>query len=189
MAVDNTKIILGLPALPSDQIPPELYDDFTTVHKAIKSLASGVSVYCGVDAPTAVEWADSPPSDTILTGNLTRMYPIADVLLVAGQLVNLYDSGGVLKARLANATLPATAAHGVCTIGAAAGDRIEMNWLRGYCTVIGGMVLGTIYYTSTTPGAIQTPAPVGVGQIQQPVGIAVSATELILDIPLSFKTN
>ena len=55
MAIDNSRILLNLPAMPDDSIPPELYDDFVSIYNAIRSLLSGVSVYGGIDAPAVNE--------------------------------------------------------------------------------------------------------------------------------------
>ena len=51
MAIDNNRIILGLPALPSDELPAQLYSDFLVVHRAIRNLLDGVSRLSGIDPP------------------------------------------------------------------------------------------------------------------------------------------
>lgn len=189
MGIGNSKIITGLPNLPSDQLPPELWDDHKVIYNAINNLAIGISVYAGVDGVDPSEWADSPPSDTILTANLTRMYPIASVAITAGQIVNLFDNAGSMDARLADSTTAATMAHGIANTAALAGARFEMQWLRSFVTSIGGMVPGTLYWLSTTPGAVQNLPPVAVGTIQQPIGLAIAAAQMIMDIPLLYKQN
>jgi len=189
MGIGNSKIITGLPSLPSDQLPPELWDDFKTIYNALNNLAQGISVYGGVDGVDSSEWADSPPANTILSGNLTRMYPRASVAIAAGQIVNLFDNAGSMDARLANSTTAATMAHGIANTAAAAGARFEMQWLRSFVTSIGGMVPGTLYWLSTTGGAVQNLPPVAAGTIQQPIGLALSAAQMIMDIPLLYKQN
>lgn len=189
MAIANSRIVTGLPNLPSDQLPKELWDDFKILYNAINNLAQGISVYAGVDGVDPTEWADSPPSATILSGNLTRMYPIASVAITAGQIVNLFDDAGTMKARLANANSATTMAHGIANTSAAAGARFEMQWLRSFVVSIGGMIPGTLYWLSTTGGAIQNTSPVAVGTIRQPIGVAWAAAELLMDIPLAYIQN
>jgi len=189
MAIDSSKIILGLPSLPSDSLPKELWDDFKIVYNAIRNLAEGVSVYAGVDDVDPSEWADSPFRDTILTANLTRMYPIATVPIIAGQIVNLFDNAGSIDARLASASSALTLAHGVAMTSAAAGQRIHMQWLRSYINNIGGMVPGILYWLSPTPGAIQNIPPTVVGTIRQPIGLSIGAAEMLMEIPLQYFQN
>lgn len=187
MATDNYLIQLGLPALPSDSIPTELYDDFLTVYRAIQNLLRGVSRYSGIDAPAPATWSGQTFSDTLLQGNITRIYVPASVVIARGQAINLFNDAGTLKTRLAAATGASTMAHGVANSAAAVGELVEINWLRGFIDSIGGMTPGTLYWLSTTPGAVQNSAPVAPGQIQQPVGVAFSAGQMALDISLSYR--
>lgn len=190
MAIDNSKIILGLPSLPSDNLPKDLYDDFLSIHKAIKNLLDGVSIYTGIDAPSVDTWSQSNPAATLLSGNSTRLYVTASVVINAGQIVNLYDSSaGVLKARLANSSSATTMAHGLCTETVAAGAIAPLQWLRAYVNSIGGMTPGILYWLSTTAGAVQNIPPVAAGTIQQPIGVAFAVDQLLMDIPLSYKQN
>lgn len=184
---DNFKIQLGLPVLPSDGLPADLYDDFLTVYRALQNLLRGVSQYTGADAPTSDTWAALNFSDTLMQGNLTRLYVPASVAINRGQVVNLHNNAGVLNARLAVATSAATMAHGVANSTAAIGERVEINWLRGWIDSIGGMTPGTLYWLSTVAGGVQNAAPAGAGQIQQPVGVALAATQMALDISLSYR--
>lgn len=185
---DSYKIQLGLPVLPSDQLPPDLYDDFLSVYRALQNLLRGVSQYAGIDAPSSDTWSAQQFADTLLQGNLTRLYVPATVAISRGQVVNLFNNSGTLGARLAVATGAATMAHGVANSAATgAGQIIEINWLRGWIDSIGGMTPGTLYWLSTTAGAVQNTAPSVAGQIQQPIGLALTATQMALDIPLSFR--
>lgn len=188
MATDS-KIILGLPNLPNDELPRSLYDDFKIIYNALNNLLAGVSAYAGIDPFPENEWSQSGPNRTILTGNLTRLYVPAAVPLVAGQIVNLYDNAGVFSARLASAAAASTMAHGIVTDSVGAGAIAPIQWLRSYVNSIGGMTTGTLYWLSPTPGAVQNLAPVAVGTIAQPIGLAFSPTEMLMDIPLSYKQN
>jgi hypothetical protein len=184
---DSSVIQLGLPALPDDNIPSNLYDNFFQLHRAIQNLARGVSRYCGIDAPSRDLWAQIPASETLLSGNLTRFYPVASAAITRGQVVNLHDNAGVLSARLAVATSASTMAHGVANTAAAVGERVEINLMRGLLDSIGGMTIGTLYWLSTTPGAVQNVAPSVAGQIQQPVGLALGTTTMLLETSLYYR--
>lgn len=186
---DNSRIILGLPQLPNENLTPIIYGELSTVYGAIFNLLRGISTYGGIDAPQQQDWAQSPPSATFLVGNLTRLYVACGVAIGAGQLVNLYNNAGVLNAQLASASSAATLAHGVANIAGAAGDIIEIQWMRGFITSIGGMSLGATYYLSPTAGAVQNLPPTAVGTIQQPIGLAIAASQLLMDIPYFYKQN
>lgn len=188
MAIDS-RLLTGLPSLPNEQLTQQLYGEFSIVYKAIRNLTDGVGQLTGIDSPDASAWADTPMSSTILTGNATKLYPIASELVAPGQLINLFDNAGILGARLASSNLPATMAHGIATTGAGIGSRFEMQYLRAFISSIGGMAIGQLYYTGTIPGTVQNAPPIAVGTIQQPIGVAVANNQLLLDISLSFKKN
>lgn len=186
MATDNFVIQTGLPALPEDNIPPELYDNFFQLHRAIQNLLRGVSRYCGIDAPAQDIWSQIQFTETLLNGNLTRLYVPASAAILRGQVVNLHDNAGTLSARLAVATSAATMGHGIANTAAAIGEIVELNILRGTLDSVGGMTLGTVYWLSTTPGAIQNAAPAAAGQIQQTVGLALDSDSLLMEMPFFY---
>ena len=188
MATDS-RLLTGLPSLPNEQLTSQLYNEFGIVYRTIRNLTDGVGQLTGIDSPDAAAWADTPMSSTILTGNATRLYPIASELIAPGQLVNLFNNAGVLGARLASSNSATTMAHGIAVTGAGIGSRIEMQYLRAFTSSIGGMVIGQVYYTGTAPGTVQNLPPVAAGTIQQPIGVAVASNQLLLDISLSFKQN
>jgi hypothetical protein len=185
MAMESSIIQLGLPALPEENLPPELYDNFLVLHRAIQNLARGVSRYCGVDAPSQEIWNEIPYSETLLTGNLTRMYIPASVAINRGQVINLHNNAGTINARLANAASATTMAHGIANNTVGIGDFCEINWLRGLLSSVGGMTIGTLYWLSTVAGSIQNVAPAG-PNIAQPIGLALGPSTLLMDIPLKY---
>ena len=189
MATDSSRVILGLPSLPNDNLPTELYNELLVIYKAIRNAVEGVTRLTGVDPPDESEWAASYPINTILTGNTTRIYPVAFESIAAGQTISIMSDGGLPKVRLASANSAATMAHGIANTAAAPGQVLEMQWLRSFVYAIGGMTVGTLYYLSTTPGAIQNLPPVVAGTIQQPIGVAIGPSSLLMDISLSFKQN
>lgn len=186
MAVDSFRIQTGLPQLPEENIPRELYDNFFQLHRAIQNLVRGVSEYCGVDPVPEEFWDQVAFSQTLLSGNLTRMYLPASVAISRGQVVNLHSNAGVLNARLAVATSATTAAHGIANSSAAPGEVVEINAFRGLLDSVGGMITGTVYWLSIVPGAVQNTPPVAPGQIQQTIGVALTPSQLLMEIPLSW---
>ena len=185
--VDDFKIRTGLPQLPDDNIPKELYGAFLYVYQAIQNLQRGTSEYAGIDAPASDIRGELTYQDTLMMGNLTRMYPYAAVAIARGQMVNLYNDAGTLKARLAVATSGSTMAHGIANEAAAIGQQFEMQWLRATVDSVGGMTLGTLYYLSTVAGSIQSARPAVAGQIVQPIGLALADATLAMDISLYFQ--
>lgn len=184
--VDNFKIQLGLPQFPPDSIPQELYPHFSDLHRAIQNLLRGVSQYCGIDSQPTDTWSSLNYEETLLTGNLTRMYPVADVAILRGQVIKLFNSGGVLKAGLAQANGLANMAHGVANSSAAPGQVLEVNIGQALLDSIGSLTIGTMYYlASGVAGATQNVAPVAAGQIVQPIGLALGPNTLLMQIPFN----
>lgn len=188
MAIDS-KIILALPSLPNDELSPVLFNELLTVYKALRNLLDGVSKFTGIDAPAQAEWSQATASNTILTGNQTRLYVLASVAINAGQIVNLFNNAGIVGARLASASSATTLGHCVATQAAGAGSYVELQWLRAFTTSIGGLTVGSLYYLSPVAGAVQDVAPNAVGTIQQAIGVAIAPSQLLLDMSLQFKQN
>jgi hypothetical protein len=96
--------------------------------------------------------------------------------LSAGDLVNIYDDSGTAKARKADATNNRPA-NGFVVAGYTTGQMASI-YFEGTNDQMSGMVAGRRFLSATTPGATQTAAPTGTGQIVQIVGFAVSATQM-----------
>ncbi|AYQ31446.1 hypothetical protein [Runella sp. SP2] len=114
--------------------------------------------------------------------------PVGDTVLVAssiaaGMLVNIYNDGGVPKIRPAIATEVGRRAMAFVTQNGAGGQTIVPKFM-GTNPYFTGLVPGTMYFLSwTTPGQISPVGPnSGSGYLWQPVGVAISPTELELDI-------
>ena len=150
------------------------------VFLAIGNMLEGVSRYTGIDAPRTSEWAGllTSYSETLLIGQGTRMYPIASVAIARGQVVNLWNDGGVLKARLAQANSATTMAHGLANTAAGIGAQVEINLWQTWTNAIGALTPGSLYYLAPgTAGAVQATRPSVGGQIIQSVGVALSAND------------
>lgn len=106
---------------------------------------------------------------------------LASEALTAGNKINLWNDGGTLKMRKADAATGkrvdgfvleavSSGANGVC-------------YFTGINNQLSGLTIGATYWLSdTTPGAITNTAIVPAdGKISQKVGVALSATELLYD--------
>jgi len=104
----------------------------------------------------------------------------ASEALSAGDLVNLWDDGGVSKCRKADAS-NGRPAHGF-VLSPVSADASATVYFEGTITGLTGLTVGSQYNLSaTTPGGISTTIPTAVGQIYQPIGYAISTTELTFE--------
>ena len=179
---DNSKIILGLPNLPPEQIDPKLWSEFLTIYRAIQNLLLGVSQYTGIDPPSDAERATMDPSTYLLGTNVERYYPLAATNISRGQIVRLRPDIGAHWVSPAFATGPTGVAFGVANETKAPGQNIEIIAGLGLTDAISGMIPGTLYYLSTTVGAIQNLRPLNPGEIIQPVGYALTSNQMLLRI-------
>jgi hypothetical protein len=94
--------------------------------------------------------------------------------LAAGDFVNIHDASGP-KARKASAAAVTTKAHGFVLAGFASGAAATV-YFEGTNTGLTGLTAGDVWLSTSTPGGVQSAAPTVAGQVQQRVGVAVSAT-------------
>lgn len=179
----NSKVLTGLPNLPDENIEPKkLWSEFLTVYRAIESVLSGISELTGFDTPDTIEIAGMDPTKYLLGNNIGRYYPTSIATIARGQLVS--TGNGTLATNnvgLAIATAANSHAIGVANNSVGVGGKVEVQ-TQGITTAISGMVPGTMYYLSTTLGAIQNLRPVAVGQIVQPIGWALTSNQMLLSI-------
>lgn len=178
---ENSKILLGLPNLPADEIDPKLWPEFKLVYAAMQNLLSGVSRWSGIDDPDALEVASTDPASYLLGANFGRYYPRAVTNITRGQMLRLRPDVGAHWVSQAQANAAAGQAFCVADANATAGATVPVITV-GVTTAIGGMIPGTLYYLSTTAGAIQNLRPLNPGEIVQPIGWALSTTQLYLNI-------
>lgn len=183
MTISNSKIVIYLPPNPADTTPQEVYGEIFNLYRACQLLQDAMSRFCGVDPQDPSVRSQLTYQDTLLEGNHSRFYPIASVPILRGQLVNLFNSGGQLQARLAKADSMTTKAHGIANEAAAAGAQFEVYYGRVCADSIVGLTLGQDYYLSTSiAGSPQATRPSVAGQIIQQIGVALSPATLQVDI-------
>ena len=97
--------------------------------------------------------------------------------LSAGDLVNLYNDSGTIKARKADASNGRRAVGFV--LSAVTSPNNATVYLDGTITGLTGLTPGAAYYLSgSSAGAATATAPSTSGYISQEIGIALSATEI-----------
>jgi len=106
---------------------------------------------------------------------------VAFETLAAGNFVNIFLSAGVLQARKADASVNSKFATGFVLAAYSPADPCVVYQISQANTQLSGLVIGTEYYLSTTPGAVSTTAPIGNTQIVQRLGIANSITSMVFD--------
>ena len=167
----RSSINTGLPNIP-DPPEPEFFAEFTRVYNAIRNLTIAIDSYTGAIPAEAANFSQTPVTSSVISQNSLRVYVPFGVTIAFGQMVNLYNSGG-LTARLAAANVGGLQAHGWCSIPATAGSYGEIM-LGGLCRGVIGLTPGLTYYLSNTPGAISATA----GTVSQKLGYSLGASEL-----------
>jgi hypothetical protein len=188
---EQSRLVTNLPASPDNSLDTELYNQLQVIYRSIQNLVRTAGRLTGIDPIDSSEWASTPPGATLLLSSATRFYVPAMVVIPRGSAVALVNDAGTLKAALATAnnvgTLPAIGIAN--SSAAAAGDVIEINWLRGFINSVSGLTTGTTYYLAIRPGGIVNAQPTGAGTISQPIGVAFSPTTMAMDISLSYRIN
>jgi hypothetical protein len=100
--------------------------------------------------------------------------------LAAGDFVNIYDNGGTINVRKADANNNRRA-HGYVLAGVTSPASATIYY-GDVNNQLSSLTVGVEYFLSETAGAVVTPAPTTAGDIVQRLGISRSATELVVDI-------
>ena len=145
--------------------------DSTIVNSIVLSAGAGSSgKLVALDASGRVDTSVMPTGIGADTAAVVTSEAIA-----AGAYVNIFSSTGA-KARNADATVVGKEAHGFVIVGAASGGTATV-FFEGTNTAVTAQTPGPVYL-STTAGVGATTPPVGVGNVQQIVGFATSATSV-----------
>lgn len=138
---------------------------------------------CGIGQQLPSQWTSLAGNTKTLTcGNLNRFYVTANEAIAFGSIINLFNVGGKIAARNANATSNAKPADGFCSTsnGIAAGAVGEVTLASGVA-LIGGLVVGQRYWLSTTNGIIANTPAVAAGNIEQMLGIAIDVNHFFFN--------
>ena len=183
----NSPFSLGIGQQPAIS-DPRLFEQLAPIYNALNRLQQAFTDYTGADQQIVDFWDKLRPTDTILAQNAHRLYLPASEAIVEGGLVNLYNNAGALNARNANATNNTKPCHAYCSQAggaAGAGAYTEVIVLTGLAPAA-GLTVGTRYFLSTVNGLLTAVAPVAAGNIEQVVGVALSATEFLFNASLQW---
>lgn len=141
------------------------------LHDSIMGASTtGVSVVLKTRADGTIDPATLPTGVGISSVTIP-----ASEALAAGDVVNVWNDGGVARVRKANATSEGQSAHGyVLTAAAALADATVYFDDRN--TAVSGKTPGARQYLSTTAGQMTETAPSAAGNVVQFLGNAYSAT-------------
>jgi hypothetical protein len=106
---------------------------------------------------------------------LTNSVRVSDAV-TAGQVVNVWNNGGLFMCRPADASVFGKQADGFVLESAAAGADVPVFAL-GYIVLLAGLSPG-LQFLQTTPGAVGNSVPNAAGQVIQQVGYASDAAIL-----------
>lgn len=173
----------GLPTYPAG-LSDEDASLVNPLYRAVAALTQQVSAATGIITYSPAEMAQADQFTKLISQRFTKIFAKASVNINFGQLVNLHLVGGVVEARLANATTTGLPAHACCDVpsGLAAGQWGEFIFMTGRSAGIAGTTFGARYFLSTTPGAVQIGVPGGVGNLIQIVGVGLGSAGFWLNI-------
>lgn len=172
------------------QDPPDGIKDpvavsaFQEVYNAIQNIIQALVNNCGIGPqPSSVQLQLAGVPSTLIAGNLNRLYVTASENITFGAVINLFQSGGILQARNANATNNTKPADGYCssTVGILAGAIGEVQLGHGL-TSFNGLTIGDRYYLSTTNGLVSNAPATAAGNIEQYVGVAIDVSDLFVNL-------
>lgn len=180
----NSPTDFRIQQLTPEDVPPEFRAAFSQIYGAIQQIIFAMVNNAGIGPRNSGQWSDlAGTAATLLSGNLNRLYIEAAENIAYGAAVNVYNSAGVIVGRNANATDSSKPCHGFCTLvgGIVAGTVGEIQIGSGVAA-ISSLTPGTAYFLSTTNGLLSAFPPNTVGNIAQYVGFAVTSTTLAFNI-------
>ena len=99
--------------------------------------------------------------------------------LTAGDFVNIYNNGGTITGRKADATTNAKPANGFTLSNVTSPANVTIYGISNKNTALSGLTLGAEYYLSTTAGGVTATAPSAAGNVVQFLGKAESTSALV----------
>ena len=179
----------GLPSLPAG-LPDKEHKLLSPIYLALNALARKISSATGLTSYSESELSEINQIETLLVGQVTRIFLKATETIAFGKMCNIHLDGGKLSARLADSTDNTKPAHAVCNTaaGLSAGEFGEFILGTGYTSGITGTGVGTIYYLGTS-GDSQSARPAAAGSIIQAVGIGLGSAGFYTQISNLFIQN
>lgn len=179
MAAPSSPLNLFIPQN-FDDAPPEVAGYLNQILNSMRLLQFGFNTYAGAQQQDSTVWPYVTPQQTVLVGNMGRLYAVASEAIAYGAVISITVSGGALRVRNANATDNTRPCLGWCSTvgGIGSGAYGEVIVGPSLCSVITGLTIGSRYFLSTTNGLVIAAEPVAAGNIGQALGIALGASLL-----------
>ena len=177
----NSPINLRLDQSPPDHLPVELQSALAPLYNAFQQLLSAFQNYGGISQWDPEIWSQLSPDQTLFPQFPNRFYPIASEAIGLGAPINLHSNAGVINCRNANATDTTKPAHGYVTAAIANGVRGEVILGHGLVIATGAFAIGQNYWLNTVNGQYVVAPPVAAGNIEQFLGVGISANALFFN--------
>lgn len=182
----NSSVDFRIGQSPPDNLSPEMKAALAELYNSVQLIIAAFIDQCGISQQLPSLWqqtAEQAPDSTLNSGNLNRLYVQASENIAFGAAVSLHNVAGVLQARNANAANNTKACDGFCTTvgGILATGYGEVQLHSGIATIV-GLTVGSRYYLSTVNGLVAAAAAVAAGNIEQYLGVAITATSLAFNI-------
>src|SRR5882672_5773501 len=158
----NSPINLRLDQSPPDHLPVELQSALAPLYNAFQQLLSAFQNYGGISQWDPEIWSQLSPDQTLFPQFPNRFYPIASEAIGLGAPINLHSNAGVINCRNANATDTTKPAHGLVI-------------------ATGAFAIGQNYWLNTVNGQYVVAPPVAAGNIEQFLGVGISANALFFN--------
>lgn len=186
----NLPFSLGIPNIPSgEEVPPQVRNSITDIYSAIQQIAFILHTQVGIGQRLKFDWDALQYFQTLWQASQTRLYVQASESVDYGKTINIFNRGdGILNVRYATAANNTRPCHGFCTTqtGIPAGTHGEVTLTMGLLTGLGGLTTGSRYFTSTSAGFISSVPALAAGNIEQALGLALSPSALLFNIPFGF---
>jgi len=144
-----------------------------TVDEVIQIVSEGIQGPPGPPGPQGIQGSQG------IQGDFQIVSAIAFENVTGGNLINLWNDAGVLKARLAKST-EGYESDGFAVGATVAGAAVSVK-LGGVISGLAGLIPGSRYFLSAIPGNVQAIPPTESGSVIKCVGKAISSTELLFN--------
>lgn len=149
--------------------------------------ATGATGPTGPQGDTGATGPTGPAGPQGDAGPAITVAATASEALADGDLVNLWNDAGTLKARKADADDATKPAHGFVSAAVLIAGSATVDVTRGSInTAASSLTPGARLYLSTAGGLVTETAPSASGNLVQPIGVALSATSYVFAPDLSY---
>jgi hypothetical protein len=169
--------------IPAD-VPEVMRPVISTIFNTLQQIAQLLSNQGGMGQRNTDQWNLLNGSHTTLnSGNLNRFYAMAKGNSIPLGAAITINPGSPPTISLASAFSSVTQCDGFCTTtGGISNGQVGEVILNTGTVSVGGLISGSRYYLSVSPGVVSLAPTVAPGQINQFLGIAIDNTNLFFTI-------